>query len=288
MTIAERDIKAKAPFPARFAPPPAAVTLYPGKVMHARIKPFGHRFTYSVFSMLIDIGRLEEANATSRLFSVNRRNAISFHEADHIEPDIGARSLMKYVRSIMAGAGLRETPARILLLTYPRIFGYVFNPLSIYFAYAADGSLLALVYEVRNTFGGRHTYVCKLEDGELTAAGARQTRTKIFHVSPFIGLGAVYHFRVLPPGNDVRVRILEVEDGTPLLSATFSGEAKAFNTRNLLANLARYPLMTLKIVAGIHWEALKLWLKGAQFLSSPPEPERVSYRDAGGPVETGR
>jgi DUF1365 family protein len=268
------DDNGKIPFP----PVEEPARLYPGKVMHARLMPFGHRFTYRVFSLLIDLDRLGEANALSRLFSVNRRNLVSFHEADHIDGKSDASGLRAYAESLVEGAGLPR-PARIQLLAYPRILGYVFNPLSVYYCYGRNGDLAALIYEVRNTFGERHTYVCPVEPGQTSEAGIRQERTKIFYVSPFIDLGARYHFRMLPPGDTVRLRILETEGGQPLLSATFAGDARPLKTTVLASLLARLPLMTLKVVAGIHWEALKLWLKGAKFHSRRKPPATVSYRD---------
>ncbi|NMG38644.1 DUF1365 family protein [Chelativorans sp. ZYF759] len=267
------------------APPGAAVALYPGEVMHARMKPFSHRFTYKVFSLLIDLDRLEEAGRASPLFRVNRAGLLSFHEADHAE--IEGEGLRAMADRLLAKSGLAEPAARILLLAYPRMLGYVFNPISVFFAYGRDGGLLAVIYRVRNTFGERHSYVAKVEEGELSEAGLRQQRTKIFHVSPFIPLGARYNFRILPPGKAVRVRIHETEAGEPLLAATFVGEEKAFTTASLLRALARTPLMTWKVVYAIHWQALKIWLKGATFHTSPPPPEPVSFHDQEGAFRPG-
>lgn len=266
-------------------PPSAPVTLYPGEVMHARLKPFGHRFVYSVFSLLIDLDRLDEAGRMSRLFSVNAGNLASFHESDHVEHQ--GETVRQYADRLMAAAGLDRRAARVLLLCYPRIFGYVFNPISVYFAYDDDGNLVALIYAVRNTFGERHSYVAPIVAGDLGPEGVRQSRTKIFHVSPFIDLGARYHFRILPPGRAVRLRIHETEQGEPLLAATFAGRARIFDTPGLAACLLKFPLMTWKIVAGIHWEALKLWLKGARFRKSPPAPAAASFRDHGTAMEPG-
>jgi DUF1365 family protein len=259
-------------------PPASAATLYPGEVMHARLKPFGHRFVYRVFSLLIDTDRLEEAGRMSALLSVDRANLCSFHQADHVERP--GESVRGYADRLLTQAGV-ERPARVLLLSYPRIFGYAFNPISVYFCYDGDDRLTALIYAVRNTFGQRHTYVAPLLPGQFSQAGIRQERSKVFHVSPFVGMDARYHFRVLPPGRVVRLRIHETEGGEPLLSATFSGTARKLGTASMSANLLKFPLMTWKIVAGIHWEALKLWLKGARFRRSPPPPETSSFRDAG-------
>lgn len=259
------------------APPETAGTLYPGKVMHQRLKPFGHRFSYPVFSLLVDIDRLDELGRMSRLLGVNRAGLASFQERDHVEND--GETLRQFVDRLLADAGRREPAARVLLLCFPRILGYVFNPISVYFAYDGDNRLVALIYGVRNTFGQRHSYVALVEPGDVSEAGVRQTRRKIFHVSPFIGMEARYHFRILPPGKAVRLRIHETEAGEPLLAATFNGTERSLTTPNVAACLLRFPFMTWKIIAGIHWEALKLWVKGARFSSSPPAPETASFRD---------
>lgn len=258
-------------------PPEAAATLYSGEVMHQRLRPFGHRFSYRVFSLLVDLDRLEEADRLSPLFSVNRANAMSFHEKDQAElPGETARA---YADRLLAEAGLPRRAARVLLLCYPRVLGYVFNPISVHHAYDEDGRLVALIYAVRNTFGQRHSYVALVEPGQLSEAGLRQTRRKLFHVSPFISMDARYHFRLLPPGRTVRLRIHETENGQPLLAATFHGEARDLGGPAILFFLLRFPFLTWKIVAGIHWEALKLWLKGARFFGSPPPPRGASFRD---------
>lgn len=256
--------------------PTAAAALYNGEVMHQRMKPFGHRFHYRVFSLMVDLDRLGEADRLSRLFSVNARNLVAFHEKDH--SDKGSASLRSYADGLLAEAGLAQPAARILLVCYPRILGYVFNPISVYYAYGADEQLVALIYEVRNTFGERHTYVCPVGIGEMTAGGLRQSCDKLFHVSPFIPMQMRYHFRMLPPGNEIRWRILETDPEGPLLAATFTGRREDMTTATLLSLTARIPFLTLKIVAGIHWEALKLWVKGAKYISRPEAPPPVSIK----------
>ncbi|MGB7431382.1 MAG: DUF1365 domain-containing protein [Ahrensia sp.] len=269
--------------PPTFPPVDDAVTLYPGKVMHARLKPFGHRFNYRVFSILIDLDRLHDAAQSAALFSVNRVNVAAFYERDHL-PERGDTPLRTHINDLLSEAGT-DAPARALLLAYPRLFGFAFNPISVYFCYDENDRLTAAIYEVRNTFGERHTYVCAVEPGELTKAGLRQERTKIFYVSPFIDMGARYHFRVTPPGDQVKLRIFETEDDAPLLAATFIGDAKPVTNTSLFLQVARLPFMTFKIVAGIHWEALKLWIKGAKFFSRGAPPEPVSYTDRQLPAE---
>ena len=262
---------------ARNGPPPeAAGALYIGEVMHQRLRPFGHRLAYRVFSLLVDLDRLDELDRMSPLFSVDAANLVAFRQSDHVAEG----SLRAHADRLLAQAGLDRPAARILLLCYPRIFGYVFNPISVYFAYGDAGALVALIYAVRNTFGEKHTYVARIEPGDMSDAGVRQTRRKLFHVSPFVGMDARYHFHVLPPGETVRLRINETEAGEPLLAASFAGSVAQLDSAALTACLLKIPLMTWKITAGIHWEALKLWLKGARFHRSPPAPAPASFRDS--------
>ena len=247
-------------------PPYKAAVLYPGKVMHQRMRPAPHRFTYTVFSLLIDLDRLSEADSQSALFSVGRINILSFHRKDHGPRD--GSSLRRHIEGLLEAGGLPH-PERILLLCYPRFFGYGFNPLSVYYAYRSDGSLSALVYEVRNTFGGLHTYVCPVKPGQISDAGIRQTQDKEFYVSPFIDMDQTYRFRILPPGNTVKVRILEEDRDGPLLSATFSGNVSPLSTKSILSLCLKIPLLTFKVVAAIHWEAFKIWRKRVRFHPRP-------------------
>jgi hypothetical protein len=154
----------------------------------------------------------------------------------------------------------------MLLLCYPRLFGYTFNPLSVYFCYGADGELALLIYEVRNTFGDIHAYPLAVKPDETSVSGIRQRQDKLFYVSPFIEMGMRYHFRVSPPGADVKLRILETDRDGPLLAATFCGRRHALTTAALLRSFFSLPLVTFKIVLAIHWEALRLWLKGARLV----------------------
>ena len=245
----------------------AAAALYFGEVMHARLKPIGHRFSYRVMSLLIDLDRLGAADRQSRLFGVNRRALYSFNETDHGMRD--GSPLRAYAQRCAAADGIDLTGGRVLLLCYPRLLGYTFNPLSAYFCYRADGELALVIYEVRNTFGDIHAYVLPIKPGELSAAGIRQQQDKLFYVSPFIEMAMRYHFRVSPPGQTVKLRILETDREGPLLAATFSGRRRALTTTALLRSLFALPLVTFKIVAAIHWEALRLWLKGGRLIPRP-------------------
>ena len=250
--------------PARPERPAAPAALYVGFVMHARLKPMGHRFSYRVMSLLIDLDRLAVADRLSPLFGVNRAALYSFHEADHGMRD--GSSLRAYVQRCAAERGIDLTGGQVLLLCYPRLLGYTFNPLSVYFCYRADGELGLLIYEVRNTFGDIHPYVLPVLSGEISDAGVRQQQDKLFYVSPFIEMAMRYHFRVLPPGERVQMRILETDRAGPLLAATFNGSRRMLNTKELLRAFFALPLVTMKIMSAIHWEALRLWLKGARLV----------------------
>ena len=249
-----------------------AGALVHGTVMHQRMRPRPHRFSYRVFNLLIDLQRLDELDGDLRWFSRNRFNLLSFRDADHGPRD--GTSLYGFAQSALSQAGLDLTGGRVLLWCYPRVLGYVFNPLSVYYCYARDGALAALIYEVRNTFGEMHCYVAPILDGERSQAGIRQERDKLFYVSPFIAPDMRYRFRLNAPGPDLKVRILETDADGPLLAATFSGQRAPMTDRVILATLARIPLMTLKVIVSIHIEALRLWLKGAPFFRRPSTPPR--------------
>jgi uncharacterized protein len=259
-----------------FPPPEKPALFYVGPVMHARFKPVPHRFTYAVFSLLVDLDRLDEANRLSRFFSVGRFNLIGFDLKPH-GPNPGDDP-RQHIPRMLEEAGLKEPVKKLFLLCYPRVMGFVFNPLSVYFAYGAQDRLVGVVYEVRNTFGERHSYVAPLEAGELSEAGLRQEASKLFYVSPFLDLTMRYLFRVFPPGSDkVALRILETDPEGPILSATFHGKAEPVTDRQCLRLSLMMPLMTLKVVAGIHFEALRLWLKGLRLISRPTRPPVISH-----------
>jgi DUF1365 family protein len=242
----------------------AAAALYIGDVMHARLRPQQHRFNYRVMSLLIDLDRLDEAGRQSPLFGVNHAALYSFHEADHGIRD--GSSLRAYAQQRAAEHGVDLTDGRVLLLCYPRLLGFAFNPLSVYFCHRADGMLALMIYEVRNTFGEMHSYVLPVGAGELSPAGLRQSQDKAFYVSPFLDMAMRYHFRVKPPDDDISLRILETDGYEPVLAATFHGQRRALTSRALLRTFFALPLVSFKVVAAIHWEALRLWLKGARLV----------------------
>jgi uncharacterized protein len=258
-----------------FPPPAVPLSLYRGQVMHMRLKPRTHRFTYDVFAVLVDLGRLDEAAKVSRCFGINRRAFVSFWEKDHGADD--GSPLLPYIQNLMFNAGCDVPDIRVRMLCYPRILGYAFNPIAVYYVYDAHDSLRGIVYEVRNTFGQKHTYVAPLSQGELTEAGVRQERDKLFYVSPFMDMAMRYRFRLHPPTSKIAIRILEVDSEGPILAATFVGKGETLNTSNVLNTLIRLPLMPIKVIMGIHFEALRLWIKGMKIKTRPAPPPNVSH-----------
>ncbi|MFM8700406.1 MAG: DUF1365 domain-containing protein [Hyphomicrobiales bacterium] len=259
------------------SPVSACAALFVGTVMHTRMKPVTHRFNYRVFTTLINLDRLDELDRLSPVFSVNRFNLFSFYPSDHGLRD--GSSLALYARTLLRDAGTHDPINHVFLLCYPRMLGYVFNPLSVYFAYAADKRLLGVIYEVRNTFGEHHTYVAAVQPGELTVSGLRQERVKRLYVSPFNGLAMRYLFRLCPPDKSVAVRILAMDTDGPVLAATFFGRHATFSTAELIFRFLTIPLMSIKIITGIHFEALRLWVKGLRMVRRSEAPDAVSYGD---------
>ena len=244
--------------------PAAPVVLYRGRLMHARWRPVQHRFTYDVMSILIDLDRLDEADRQSRLFGVNRAALFSFHERDH-----GRRTganLSQYARLLAAERGIDLSGGRVLLLCYPRFLGFVFNPLSIYFCYAASGDLALLIYEVRNTFGEMHSYVLPVQ-GVPGRRVIRQSQAKEFYVSPFMEMRTNYRFTISPPARHVRIRILQSNEQGTMFAAALLARRRRLTGPRLLAAFLGLPFLTFKVIAAIHWEALRLWLKGVPYIA---------------------
>jgi len=251
-----------------------AASLYFGNVMHARMKPLTHRFNYKIFSLLIDLDQFGEAQKLSPIFSINRSNIISFHEKDHGFRD--GTSLREHIDTLLENGGM-EKPARVLLWCNPRVFGYTFNPLSIYFCENEAGETTALVYQVNNTFGQSHNYIAKVDRAQNEDASIRNSADKRFYVSPFLDMDLRYDFRINTPDEKLRIRIMAHDKEGPILSATFSGERKQFNSFNLMLGTLKTLGLTWKITSGIHFEAFLLWIKGAKLIKRPSPPEAVSY-----------
>lgn len=248
-----------------------ADTLYRGTVLHKRLKPFTHALTYSVFSVLVDLDGLDALDRGLRLFGHNRWAPVSLHDRDYGRRD--GSPIRNWVDGVLHDGGLEELAGEpVRLLTFPRLWGYVFNPLSIYYCYRSDGRLGAILYEVSNTFGESHGYLIPVDD-VLEGAAVHQETAKVFHVSPFLEMDCRYRFSLAPPSEKLSVAINQSDSaGDPILVAKHTARGVALTDRALAGALARHPLMTAKVIGGIHWEALRLWLKGARFYAKPPAP----------------
>ncbi len=223
--------------------------IYVGHVVHQRHRPKKHSLRYRVFSLLIDLDELPTLDGM-RWFSHNRGALFSFRDADHAD----GGDLRGWASAKLAEQGLPE-PGRIRLLCYPRILGYVFNPLTVWYCDDKNGAPLATIYEVHNTFHERHTYV-------LPVSADKQEADKALYVSPFIDMNCHYAFKLAQPDERILVAINETQDGEPLLYAAFTGRKQELSDANLMRLFFSHPLMTLKVVAAIHWEAVRLILKG--------------------------
>lgn len=253
-----------------------AVTFYDAKVFHARLRPHAHRFTYSVLSLVLDLDRLAEANEASPLFSVGRLNLLSFRPKDHGPRD--GSDLRAHADALLLGNGCAR-PARVLLLCMPRIAGLGFNPLSVYYCLDAEDRLSALIYEVRNTFGEHHSYVVRAAtDGMDTPP---HDVDKIFYVSPFMDMALRYRFLTQAPGETVSLKIIERDTHGVVLTALLSGKVFEANFLSLLRRALSSPLLGVKVMAGIHWEALRLWLKGHRLRPRPAPPDASSFDKPG-------
>ena len=234
--------------------------IYVGKVIHRRFKPKNHYFKYRVFSLLIDLDDLNEIDNKIKLFSYNKFNIISFFDKDHGDRD--GTSLKNWVKKKLENIGVNNKEIKIKLFCYPRILGYVFNPLSVFFIYDKNDKIISIFYEVKNTFGEQHTYIFKAEDNEIL----RNSCVKKFHVSPFIDMECNYKFRVNKPSDKISVIIDQSDNDGKLLFASQDGTAKEFSNKNLFVSYIFHPLMTFKVIVAIHYEAFKLWLKGIKFI----------------------
>jgi len=234
--------------------------IYNGNVIHRRFKPKDHYFKYKVFSLLIDLDELDLIKREIKIFSYNKFNILSFFDKDH-GPRNGS-SIKEWIKINLKNIGINDDKIQIKLLCYPRIFGYVFNPLSVFFIYNQSSELISILYEVKNTFGEQHTYIFKTNDNKIISNNC----SKKFYVSPFIEMDCEYNFRVLKPSNTISVIIDQTDKNGKLLHASQDGVAQELNAKNLLFSFISHPLMTFKIIAAIHYEALKLWIKGIKLV----------------------
>jgi uncharacterized protein len=239
--------------------------LYAGIVTHVRFRPRAHRLRYRMMQGLFDLDELDAVAGRLRFFSRNRFNLFAFHDADY--GDGSATPLRAQIEAHLRSGGLEPDGGAIRVLTMPRILGHVFNPISTWYCHRADGSLLAMLYEVTNTFKDRHWYLIPVAPGDQSVI--RQRCAKRLYVSPFMDMAMDYAFTLRPPGEQVSLVVEGADAEGPLITATFAGRRRELGDGALVRAFFAYPLLTLKVVGGIHWEALRLWLKGVRIRRHP-------------------
>ncbi|PWT80122.1 MAG: hypothetical protein C5B57_12735 [Blastocatellia bacterium] len=256
-----------------------ASCLYFGRVAHLRRKPVAHRFRYDVCSWLVDLAEVSELDARFKLFSFNRPNVFSFFERDHGPRD--GSPLRPWVDRQLSAAGIELNGGAVRILCFPRLFGYAFNPLSVWFCHRSDFQLAAILLEVSNVAGDWHSYLIPVVPTKSVHDTVSATFEKSFHVSAFIGMSARYQCRVTRPGEHIAVRIRESEHGADTLFATWIGRRRELTNEQLMCALARYPLMTFKVSAAIYWQALQLVRKGVPRHPRSPDCPRGGVTNVG-------
>ncbi|MDM0044497.1 DUF1365 domain-containing protein [Variovorax dokdonensis] len=254
---------------------PPASRLLSATVVHQRMRPLRHRLRYRVVFLLLDLDELESLNARLRLFSLDRPGLFSFRQSDHGAPT--GVNLRDEIHGQLRAAGIEAT-GRVRLLTMPRILGHAFNPLSIFLCEHEHGGMAAVIYEVSNTFGERHRYLVEVEPSQQHATTLRHACGKRLHVSPFMDMNLNYRFTLsLPPDEQspfqVHIDTCDPE-GTVVLSAGLSARQAPVSDSSLLGAFVRHPLLGLKVLGAIHWEALRMLIKGAPFRRHPGAAER--------------
>jgi len=251
-----------------------------GQVRHSRLRPAENTFSYGVFTLLLPLRALGDSGFDSRLCSRNRFNLMSFHDRDHGD---GKTPLLPWIEGLLHAEGITDADGEIWLQTFPRVLGYVFNPVSFWFCHRRNGELRAIVCEVNNTFGERHCYL--LDTGDTLRWGMTMSAKKVFHVSPFCAVEGQYRFRFMRTTQQVGDQAIErivaridYDDAQgPLLLTSISGQLQPLSTASAAAAFLRHPLMTLGVIARIHWQALKLFIKRVPFFSKPlPPPTSLS------------
>ena len=250
--------------------------IYEGRVRHRRYQPVGHIFSYRLFMMYVDLDEVSTLFENRWCWSVDRTNLASFKRTDHVgDPHT---PLDESIRQLVeARTGNRPT-GPIRLLTHLRYFGYVFNPVSFYFCYdPSDEHVDTIVAEITNTpWGERHCYVLGPEDNRACGRRKRYQLDKVFHISPFIDMDVAYDWRFTEPTSQLAIHMENLREGKPFFDATMKLERREISGAALARVLIQYPMMTAKVIAAIHWQALKLWAKGVPFYVHPKKRKEPS------------
>jgi len=251
-----------------------------GQVRHTRLRPVRHQFSYANYFVLLPMRSMQPGNsqpgASAGALALNRRAALSFHDRDHGDgrgPEAGGA--LAWLESLLREQGIHDADGEIWLQCYPRVWGFAFKPVSFWFCHRADNSLRVIVVEVNNTFGERHCYLL-----DQPRFGAELSADKVFHVSPFCAVEGGYRFRFFRSQNSPRcVARIDLHDAAgALLQTSLSGSLEPISASSIRRALWRYPAMTWGVVAHIHWQALKLWLKRVPFFRKPEPPASLVTR----------
>lgn len=250
----------------------AKSAIYTGRVVHRRFRPREHRLSYACYWLLLDLDEVDTLARRLRHFSYNRFNLFSLRDCDH--GDGSARPLRRQIAKTLENAGIQAAESKVFLLTMPRVLWFCFNPLSLYYVFGRDGALIAIVYEVHNTFRQRHSYVVKISDRPQTAV-SHDTK-KVFYVSPFLEMDLRYGFKTIAPEDSVHVTVTASDSVGKKLKASLAGRAEPLTDKALRRLFLLSPLISVKVVAAIHFEALKLWWKGIQLVPRPAPPNSAA------------
>jgi DUF1365 family protein len=282
-------LRPEAPGPARdapFEPTRDRAWIGVGSVRHVRSAPVRHAFRYPACFVRLPMRHLDEAlregSVRTRLFARNPRHRLSalwsFHDADHGDPSFDG-SLAAWIDGLLAEHGVYDADGSLWLQTFPRILGYAFKPVSFWFCHRADGALRAVVCEVNNTFGERHCYLLAHRDGRPLAPGEQLEAAKVFHVSPFCSVSGSYRFRFHDTPDRTLARIdYDAEGRRPLIATSLSGRLLPMTTAAVAATFLRMPLFSLGVIARIHWQALRLWIKHVPYFAKPTPPAAAITR----------
>jgi DUF1365 family protein len=241
-----------------------------GVVRHRRLRPAAHGFEYRTYFLMLPMRalRTQPEPALRR----NRFGLLAFHDRDHGD---GRADALAWLDELLHAEGIADAKGEVWLHTYPRVLGYAFKPVSFWYCERSDGSLAAIVVEVNNTFGERH---CYLLAGPEVAFGRELRARKVFHVSPFCDVQGGYRFRFMRTADRTVARVDHDDDQGPLLLTSVSGRLEPLTPRSARAAFFGTPLMTLGVVARIHWHALRLWAKRIPFFSKPAPPQAFITR----------
>jgi DUF1365 family protein len=254
---------------------PKQALLSMGQVRHSRLRPAQNTFSYGVFTLMLPLRTLGESDLPGRLCSRNRFNLMAFHDADHGD---GQTALLPWIDQLLKSEHIDDADGEIWLQTFPRVLGYVFNPVSFWYCHRSNGELRAIVCEVNNTFGERHCYL--LDTGDAMPWGVSLSAKKVFHVSPFCAVEGSYRFRFMRTTQTIDRQTIERivaridyhDDQGPLLLTSVSGVLSPLSGASAAEAFLRHPLMTLGVIARIHWQALRLFIKRVPFFSKPLPP----------------